>query len=146
MVYLFTTGTGKTRTIVAAIEQIVRTTKNCVLACAASNAACDELAERLLSVLRVDEVLRMYAKTFDKKKVSSKILPICYFNGKDFKFPSLDSIYQYRVVICTAQTAGSITRARVLNKKFDSKHFSHIFIDEAVCVQETQSLIPIAGL
>lgn len=129
----------------AAIEEIVRTTQNCVLVCAGSNTACDELAERLLNVLRVDEVFRMYAKSFDKKKVSSKLIPVCYFNERDFKFPSLESLYRYRVVVCTISTAGCITRARVLDQKFDPKHFSHIFIDEAGFVQETVSLIPIAG-
>lgn len=44
------TGTGKTKTLVAAIEQIVRTTDQNVLVCASSNAACDEIAVRLLKV------------------------------------------------------------------------------------------------
>lgn len=48
-------GTGKTRTIVAAIIQIVRSSNNYVLVCANSNSACDEITERLLRVLGTAE-------------------------------------------------------------------------------------------
>lgn len=142
----FAIGTGKTRTLVASIEEIVRTTKNCVLVCAGSNTACDEITECLLNVLRTDEVFRMYAKSFDKKKISSKIMPVCNYTERDFKFPSLEYLYKYRVVVCTILTTGSLTRARTLDGKFDSKHFSHVFIDEGAFVQEILSLIPIAGI
>lgn len=55
-------------------------------------------------------------------------------------------LYQYRVVICTLLTAGSLARARGLHPEFDTSHFSHIIIDEAACVTEPVSLIPIVGM
>lgn len=138
-------GTGKTRTLVGAIEEIIRTTNKCVLVCANSNSACDELTERLLNVLTPEEIHRMYAKSFDKEKVSSKIQPICNINGEKFQMPSLEYLNQFRVVVCTLITAGSIVRARNKDSSFSSDHFSYIFIDEAASCQETISLIAIAG-
>lgn len=55
MLHLFK-GTGKTRTLIAAIQEIIRSSDKYVLVCAASNSACDELCERLLNVLTVNEV------------------------------------------------------------------------------------------
>lgn len=44
------TGTGKTATIVESIYQLWKiNTKNRILVCAQSNAACDEIAHRLMS-------------------------------------------------------------------------------------------------
>lgn len=65
--------------------------------------------------------------------------------GDRFKFPSLEYLYQFRVVICTFNTSGCFPRARDLNEKFNFSHFSHIFIDEAASVQMTVALIGIAG-
>lgn len=138
-------GTGKTRTLVAAIQKIVRETRNAVLVCANSNAACDEITKRLLNVLRSDELFRVYAKSYDEKMLSDYIKPISNFKAGKFEFPSIAYLNQFRVVICTLSTAGCIARARDLDPDFDSCHFSHIFIDEAACVLETVSLIAIAG-
>lgn len=52
-------GTGKTRTLVAAITEIVRTTNDFVLMLAHSNAACDEITIRLLDILSNDELFRL---------------------------------------------------------------------------------------
>lgn len=139
-------GTGKTRTIVAAIEQIVRTTERAILVCAQSNMACDELTDRLLNVLNGEHmVYRMYAKSFDKDAISPKFRNCSNFKGDGLKFPCLQFLYQFRVVVCTIATAGCLTRARRLDKNFSSTHFSHVFIDEAACCHETVTMIPIAG-
>lgn len=138
-------GTGKTRTIVAAIKEILLTTNNSVLVCAHSNAACDEITKRLLDVLSGDMVYRMYAKSFNTRTISHDIRKICNLRHGEIKFPSLDFLYQFRVVVSTLLTAGCITRAREQDANFDSSHFSHVFIDEAACTHETASLIPIAG-
>lgn len=139
-------GTGKTRTIVAAIVEIVRSSEDFVLVCAQSNCACDELTERLLNVLNDNEVFRMYAKSMDSSKICSKIKPACNLKNGQIKFPGLNYLYQFRVVVCTLQTAGCISRARGCDPHFDSGHFSYIFLDEAACTHESVSMIPIAGL
>lgn len=152
-------GTGKTRTIVAAIVEIVRTSNNSVLVCANSNAACDEITERLVKILRTDEIFRMYAKSI-RTEPSESIKPVSNHIAGEYKFPSLEYLYKFRVVICTLHTAGCISQARFFNenqekgkeqaergvdKIFNSSHFSHVFIDEAASVQMSVALIPIAG-
>lgn len=149
--------------MVAAIEEIVRSSDNCVLVCANSNAACDEITERLLNVLHYGEMLRMYAKSFDTRKISENIKPISNGRGESILFPSLESLYKFRVVICTLTTACVFTRAREFSASrqikrvrryhehnldyngYNPSHFSHIIIDEAASTNETSALVPIAG-
>lgn len=139
-------GTGKTRTLVAAIQQIVRTTNKSVLVCAASNAACDTITERLIDVLRKGEIFRMYAKSFKSVNIAAKIKPFSNFKDGEIKFSCLEYLYEQRVVVCTLTTAGCLTRARETDNKFDAEHFGYVIIDEAASVQEPISLIPIAGM
>lgn len=124
----------------------MRTTNKYVLVTANSNSACDTLTERLIDVLQPDEIFRMFAKTYNENKIPEKIRPICNWYNGVFKFPSLEYLYGYRVVICTLTTAGCLTRSREIDTHFNSSHFDYIFTDEAACVQSAVSLIPIAGL
>lgn len=130
----------------AAIAEIVRGTADFVLVLAHSNAACDELAVRLLDVLRIGEVFRLYAKSFDKNKLSGKIKQSCNLENGEFQFPSLKYLHKFRVVVSTLLTAGCLARARNEDPDFNSGHYQRIFIDEAGCVHEPVSMIPIAGL
>lgn len=138
-------GTGKTKTLVSAIEHIVRTTKGHILVCAFSNSACDEIAERLLGVLSESEVLRMYAKSYKKSSLNARCEKISNLQNGEFTFPPLDYIYKFRVVVCTLLSAGCLVRANGVEANFSAKHFSHIIIDECACTHEPVSLIPIAG-
>lgn len=139
-------GTGKTRTLVSAIQEIVRSSNKSVLVCAFSNSACDEISERLLDVLSAEEIHRLYAKTFNTELISPKIWPISNIQDGKIQMPSLKYLQQFRVVVCTMLTAGSIVRARGEEKCFSSTHFSHIIMDEAAYCPETVSLVPIAGM
>lgn len=140
----FILGTGKTRTLVAAIEEIVRSTSKSVLVCANSNSACDEIVTRLIDVLEKGEMFRMYGKSYNYRKVSEKIKPLCNWLKGEFRFPSLEFLYQFRVLVCTLTTAGCLTRATE-HSQFSARHFSHVIIDESASTHETVSLIPIAG-
>lgn len=135
-------GTGKTRTLIAAIEQIVKSTDNNILVCAQSNAACDEITERLLAVLNEDQVYRMYSTMYNGTKVSERVRRVSNANEK--AYPALKELYKYRVLVCTLCTAGCLTRARS-SDWFDAAHFSYVMIDECASTQEIVSLIPIAG-
>lgn len=140
-----TQGTGKTKTLVSAIEHIIKSThNNFVLVCAHSNAACDEITERLLDVLSESELHRLYAKSFKRTAVNPRFKNICNLQGEAFHFPPLLQLYKYRVLVCTLLTAGCLVRANT-DANFDAKHFSHVIIDESACTHETVSLIPIAG-
>lgn len=142
--YVFS-GTGKTRTLVGAILEIIRTSDHCVLITANSNSACDEITERLIQNLNSGEIFRLYAKSFNAAKVSPRILPICNLRSNVFKMPSLKYIYKFRVVVCTLLTSGCLVRARDMDSEFRSDHFSDIFIDEAACAQVPVLMVAIAG-
>lgn len=116
-----------------------------MLVCAPSNSACDEIAERLVKILDTKEIFRMYAKAYHQM-LSENIKPISNQKGDEYKFPSLEHLYQYSAVICTLHTAGCLTRARGLDENFSSSHFSHVFIDEAASVQMSVAIIAIAGM
>lgn len=137
-------GTGKTRTLVAAIAEIIKNTNNRVLVCANSNTACDEITERLLQVIG-SGVYRMYAKAYGADKVSATIRPASNLVQGAFHFPSLGYLYQFQVLVCTLFTAGCLVKAREVDPVFNSSHFSHVIIDEGACVQEPVSMITIAG-
>lgn len=129
-----------------------------VLVCANSNAACDEITERLLNVLPYGEMFRLYAKSFNVRKISDQIKPICNFHDGKCRIPSLKFLRKFRVLICTLPAAGCLARAEVdvprrsrrryyqsLPSIADSIPFSHIIIDESASTHETETLIPIAG-
>lgn len=138
-------GTGKTRTLAATIEQIVRTTKQNVLVCANSNAACDEITERLLNVLEENEMCRFYAKSVKHERISPRIKHVSNYGSEGIYYPSLKYLYKFRVLICTLCSAGCLTRARIDTRVWRANHFSYVFIDECASAHETMSLIPIAG-
>lgn len=89
-------------------------------------------------------MFRMYAKSYDHRQISESIKPICNYRGGELRYPSLEFLYQFRVLICTLCTSGCLTRASI-DPHFKADHFSHIFIDESASTHETVSMIPIAG-
>lgn len=140
-------GTGKTRTLVAAVQELVdQHFPSKILICAQSNAACDEVTARLLEILRPDQILRLYAKSVSIQSIPEKLKHISNIYQGQIELPTLEYIYQFRVVVCSLLMAGQLTLARdVRNNKFNPAHFSHIIIDEAASCQESVTLCAIAG-
>lgn len=138
-------GTGKTKTVVEAIAQIVKrnVANEHILVCATSNSACDELAGRLLDIVRSDQMFRMFSMSQTDKMdgISRKVLDASNLCKAEHYYPTLLKLYQYKVVICTLTTAGRLSQARV-----NALHFSHVFVDESGSATESQLLIPIAGI
>lgn len=129
----------------AAIEEILRSSKkNFVLVCANSNTACEEVALRLANVLQDNEMFRLYAKSFDWRKIPDQIKPICNYCDGQYYFPTLNFLYKYRVIICTMAASGYLNNV-CRDPNFDPHHFSHVIIDECANSHESMSLIPIAG-
>lgn len=141
-------GTGKTRVLVASIEEIIRDDRNenYVLVCSNSNAACDELFSRLLNIFDYNEIYRLYTTSHDPKKVKPEILKCSNWDSRPrtFTMPDLKFLYEFRVVVCTLAVASNLTRANH-SPAFKPDHFSHVFIDESCCTHETMTMIPIAG-
>lgn len=127
-----------------------------MLVCANSNAACDEITERLLNVLAYGEMFRMYAKTYNVRRISDQIKPVSNFHDGMLRIPSLGFLSRFRVLICTLPATGCLSRARNEQRRerrgryyhrqtTDSIRFSYIIIDECASTHESETLIPIAG-
>lgn len=73
-------GTGKTRTLAALIEQILRLTSHYVLVCAMTNAACDVITDRLLDVLKKGELYRLYNTSCKYRGMNERIKEVSNLN------------------------------------------------------------------
>lgn len=142
--FYFYLGTGKTRTLVAVIEETLRSSNDYILVCANSNAASDEIAERLLKVLKPGELFRLYARSYNASLVSNAIKKCSNFIQGQFRFPSLRFLYKFRVLVCTLLTAGNLMRGRN-DPNFKHEHYAMLIIDECASTNETTTLVPIAG-
>lgn len=142
-------GTGKTKTLVAAIVNIVRTTEDNVLVCVQTNLACDEITSRLIHHLKKDEMLRLYAKKYPVQNVNEKLRAFSNIHEIDSKYfsdyPRLSCIYSFRVVICTLCTSSCLARGTKDKSVWTANHFQYVFIDENTCTTEVLSLVSIAG-
>lgn len=139
-------GTGKTKTLVAAIEQIVKSTDKNILVCAQSNAACDEITKRLLLVLNENEFYHLYSSSTIIETKSDEMFSVSNLGRVNLQnsYPSLGYLYQFRVLICTLCVSGYLTRACIENV-FRPDHFSYVIIDECASASEISALTPVAG-
>ncbi|KAM4741443.1 putative helicase mov-10-B.1 isoform 2-T3 [Anableps anableps] len=137
-------GTGKTITVVEAINQVSKADPSAhILACAPSNSACDLLCERLKPHLATYELYRMYASSRDMNSVPKDLLKYCNWDEKQdcFVFPEKEILMKYKVIVTTLFTAGRFVTGGV-----PAGHFSHVFVDEAGQAEEPQCIIAVAGL
>lgn len=116
------------------------------MVCAHSNSACDEITIRLTQCLKNDELFRVYAKSISKCSIDPAISKVCNIVDDEIRFLSLSYLHQFRVVVCTLLTAGTLTRAREMDRSFKSNQFSHIIIDDAACAHEPMTMVAIAGM
>ncbi|GAB0097442.1 uncharacterized protein DMENIID0001_130790 [Sergentomyia squamirostris] len=138
-------GTGKTMTLVESVCQLWKQQPNSsILITAQSNAACDEIAIRLLKYLPSCDIMRIYSKVKERDLMTMDpdLLRVANTKG-DFRiyYPPLKTIYQLRIVICTISMAGKFVQARI-----NTNHFTHVFIDESGCCTESQTIVPIVGI
>ncbi|KYN40403.1 Putative helicase MOV-10 [Trachymyrmex septentrionalis] len=133
-------GTGKTATLVEAICQIVRQypTKN-ILVCTLTNAAADEITQRLIKNIPINLIYRMYAPSREWSSVDKEIRPCANFVGDTTIFLSKDVLLLKKIIISTLSSS-----ARLINENFRKNHFSYIIIDEASQATEPDMLIPLA--
>lgn len=138
-------GTGKTKTLVEAITQIVTLDeKTRVLVCATSNAAADELALRIIPNLpntcwTNHNLYRIYSSSYKPEAPIDDDLREC--SNFDLKFcPEWDFLKKYRIIVATLLVGGSLHYAKVCPKEF-----THLFIDECGSATEIASLVPIAS-
>ncbi|XP_028262753.1 putative helicase mov-10-B.1 [Parambassis ranga] len=137
-------GTGKTITLVEAMNQVSRTDPLAhILACAPSNSACDLLCERLRVHMDPHQVYRMYASSRDPRAVPKDHLKYSNWDEKQdaFVFPEKETLMKYRIIVTTLVTAG-----RLVSGGIPVGHFSHVFVDEGGQAVEPECIIAVAGL
>uniref|UniRef100_A0A8C1LYL6 RNA helicase n=1 Tax=Cyprinus carpio TaxID=7962 RepID=A0A8C1LYL6_CYPCA len=137
-------GTGKTVTIVEAIKQVKPNIPGaCILACAPSNSAADQLCEKLITSQHVDarKIYRLYASSRDPKDIPKVLKNISNLEGEMIVFPCKEDLMCYKILVSTLVTAG-----RLVTGGFPVDHFSHIFVDEAGHAIESETIISVAGL
>lgn len=110
-----------------------------------SNAASDEITERLLGVLEPEQMYRFYAKSYKNERISRKFERVSNFSSQGVHYPPLKFLYKFRVLICTLCSAGCLTRAREDKKVWRADHFGYVILDECASATETMALIPVAG-
>ncbi|KAK4705300.1 hypothetical protein P7C70_g911, partial [Phenoliferia sp. Uapishka_3] len=132
-------GTGKTVTIVEAVNQLVMTDPTAhILICAPSNSACDVVASRLVS-LSPSQLFRLYAPYHHPIRVPAALHSFTIRREGVYEAPSLEKLSKFRVVVVTCATGN-------LTSRFDVPHghFSHIFIDECGQAEEPEAIIPLS--
>ncbi|KAM9859316.1 putative helicase mov-10-B.2 [Aulostomus maculatus] len=137
-------GTGKTVTLVEAINQVCRANPSAhILACAPSNNACDLLCERLMVHMDPYQVYRVYASSRDKSTVPKQLLKFCNWDQRQdsFVFPEKEILMKYTIIVTTMVTAG-----RLVSGGIPVGHFTHVFVDEGGQAVEPECIIAVAGL
>ncbi|KAJ6572162.1 P-loop containing nucleoside triphosphate hydrolase protein [Mycena capillaripes] len=132
-------GTGKTVTMVEAIQQVLAANPNArILACAPSNSAADLIASRLMS-LTTDALFRFYAPSRHKDQVSLELREYTYAKPDGhFSVPPLARMKRFRVVVTTCVSASVVSGIGI-----PRGHYTHIFCDEAGQATEPEVMIAI---
>uniref|UniRef100_A0A3B4BM13 RNA helicase n=1 Tax=Periophthalmus magnuspinnatus TaxID=409849 RepID=A0A3B4BM13_9GOBI len=136
-------GTGKTITLVEAMNQVSRAHPDAhILACAPSNSACDLLCERLFVHMDPHQVYRLYASNRDPNAVPKPLLKHCNWDERQdaFVFPKKESLMKYKILVTTMITAGLVSGGVPVG------HFTYIFVDEGGQAVEPECVISIALL
>lgn len=137
-------GTGKTITLVEAMNQVSRADPSArILACAPSNSACDLLCERLMVHMDPYQVYRVYASSRDPRTVPQQLLKHCNWDQRQdaFVLPDTEILMKYTILVTTMVTAG-----RLVSGGIPVGHFNYVFVDEAGQAVEPECVIAIAGL
>ncbi|XP_052276348.1 uncharacterized protein LOC127875362 isoform X2 [Dreissena polymorpha] len=141
-------GTGKTFTIAQATKYIIHKESSArVLICTHSNSEADiYIKEYFHSYVKSGhEEARPLRVVFQHRwahTVSEDVKPYCLLTNDvpypHFREPTIDDIKTSRIVVTTMGTADVLTR--VVPKGY----FTHIFLDEAAQVLETELLVPLS--
>ncbi|KAF9003306.1 P-loop containing nucleoside triphosphate hydrolase protein [Cyathus striatus] len=132
-------GTGKTVTIVEAMQQLLdRDPEVRILACAPSNSAADLIAMKLTNLGKT-QVFRLNSLTRKIDDMPKSLRDFSLINENTvFAMPPVDTLRKYRVVVATCLSGGVPA-----NLGIKAGHFTHIFIDEAGQGKEPEVMVPI---
>ncbi|OQR95699.1 RNA helicase [Thraustotheca clavata] len=130
-------GTGKTVTVVEAILQLLKAVpKIKILVCAPSNAAADNIVDRVANSLSSRHLLRMMAYYRRQKDTPNSVLPFTLQNDEGgFDPPSLEEIQAAPIVVSTIATGSKLYNIGIRRGYFDL-----IVFDEAAQASEPEVL------
>ncbi|KAL5018495.1 hypothetical protein ScPMuIL_004217 [Solemya velum] len=142
-------GTGKTYTLAQAAKQALEQETNRILICTHSNSAADLYIKEFLHPYVKEgnlkaRPLRIYWQHRWIQTVPEIVLQYCLLDksgtmSTTFRLPLMEDLEKHHIVITTLNTA------RYLNDlDLSPGYFTHIFVDEAVQVIETEILIPLS--
>ncbi|KAH6904502.1 helicase MOV-10 [Coprinopsis sp. MPI-PUGE-AT-0042] len=157
-------GTGKTRTVVETVLQLLALHPHAhILLCAPSNPATDTLVLRLAKHLSPKDLLRLNDPNRSFAEVPDELKFFCYIDAatNQFGLPPWKALLAYRVVVTSCMDASILARARLTNvgmmemegELMDSlhptrrgsepvqPHWTHLLIDEAAQGSEPELCI-----
>ena len=116
-----------------------------MLVTAQSNAACNEIANRLLKIKEIPEydIFRFFPRSSEKmmSEMDKTLMERSNLSSGRHRMPSYDEIKEPRIVICTLTNSGRLVQARI-----ELGHFDYVFIDECGSASEPNALVAIAGI
>mmetsp|Transcript_6413 Transcript_6413/g.6969 ORF Transcript_6413/g.6969 Transcript_6413/m.6969 type:complete len:666 (+) Transcript_6413:3-2000(+) len=102
-------GTGKTRTLLACIFEVLASSPNShILVCTPSHTAADVVTDRLSNTLKKEQLWRLVDSLRKPETLPPKLLPFCQQDNKTgcFRLPeNVQDLFQYRVIVCTCSDA-----------------------------------------
>ncbi|KAI8619601.1 P-loop containing nucleoside triphosphate hydrolase protein [Chytriomyces sp. MP71] len=114
-------GTGKTKTCIECIHQIIVTDRKArILACAPSHSAADTLTRRLLKFMNPSTLFRFNPSTRPFNEVPDAIMPFTFSESGDgvsnyFGIPPMETLLKLRVVVSTCEDAGILAQCGLTN-------------------------------
>jgi len=132
-------GTGKTRTMVEAIWQVINTDPEArLLVCSETNSAADLVVEKLAEVLKPNDMLRLVHSHRSPHSIPKDVLPYAPYSSEKniFLTPALNVLVGYKVIVSTMMNSAVLFGLGV-----PVDHFTHIFLEEAA-----NALLPVALL
>lgn len=109
-------GTGKTKTLVETVMQLLNTTSIAhILICAPSESAADTLTLRLKQHLNTEQLLRLNNPGRAEIEVPQELLQYCYMESDMFYIPPIKQLMTFNVVVTSCRDSAILADAHVTN-------------------------------
>ena len=112
---------------------------------AQSNSACDEVGERLLSHMTINNMFRFYSPSLlnaENEGTSEVLWRTSNLRGKKNQYPTLEEFKHFNVVIATLTSCSRLVQIEGIEM---NRHFDYLFLDEAAAAMEPEAYVPIMG-
>lgn len=157
-------GTGKTKTIVELVLQLIKQGPGVhLLVTAPSDSAADTIVQRLSKTLNTPwKLLRICSASRSFPEVPNTVLPYCFVEDGTFGLPPLGQFMKCQAVVTTCRDANILLQARLSNSdlfQFETKmmnmlhpeaeatppqlHWAALLVDEAAQATEPEVLLAV---